>query len=177
MPNTLQAPANRGDHLLRPTRTLHLSTPDPTRFYSIGGSLSITLANQVIADAALVSSLKGVVAMVPAVVHFDNFPAKFQPMYKASTENARDAPVIDVESTAIFFHAAGVSPAVASAFTALATPNHAKFPPMYLTACEFDPLRDDAYVMKACLKEAGVPTKLNYYEGLPHYFWIFPSLP
>ncbi|KAK3112035.1 hypothetical protein LTR53_012100 [Teratosphaeriaceae sp. CCFEE 6253] len=82
--------------------------------------LSITLANQVIADAALVCSLKGVVAMVPAVVHFDNFPAKFQPMYKLPTENARDAPVIDVESTAIFFHAAGVSPADASAFTALA---------------------------------------------------------
>jgi versiconal hemiacetal acetate esterase len=31
--------------------------------------------------------------------------------------------------------------------------------------------------MKACLEEAEVLVKLDYYEGLPHYFWSVPTLP
>ena len=40
-----------------------------------------------------------------------------------------------------------------------------------------DPLRDDAFVMEHALKGAHVPTKHDYYKGLPHYFWAFATLP
>ena len=55
--------------------------------------------------------------------------------------------------------------------------NLKSFPPTYLTSCEFDPLRDDSKVIESALKEVGVPTKHDYYAGMPHYFWIFPSVP
>lgn len=48
---------------------------------------------------------------------------------------------------------------------------------MYFASCEFDPLRDDAVVLEKALKEAGVETKHDYWEGMPHYFWIFPPIP
>ena len=58
----------------------------------------------------------------------------------------------------------------------LPSENHKNFPPTYIAICEADPLRDDGKVMEECLKKAGVPVKSDYYEGLPHYFWIFPSV-
>ena len=59
----------------------------------------------------------------------------------------------------------------------LATDKHSEFPPVYMTSCEFDPLRDDAAIMELALKEAGVPVKHDYWAGFPHYFWIIPPVP
>lgn len=154
---------------------------DPNRFYAIGGSagalLAFSIANQVVNDAELKSSLKGIVAQQPACVHPENCPPEYQHMYKSYTQNAKGTPVIDGESMDQFYKAANADPKDATMFTALATENHAKFPPTYITTCEFDPLRDDGYVMESCLKKAGVPTKLDFYPGFPHYFWIFPTVP
>ena len=54
--------------------------------------------------------------------------------------------------------------------------NIAQYPPTYIATCEFDPLRDDGKVMELVLEKAGVKVKSDYYEGYPHYFWIFPSI-
>lgn len=67
-----------------------------------------------------------------------------------------------------------MDPKDSNTFTALATDNHKNYPPTYITSCEFDPLRDDAYIIEAALKKAGMPTKHNHYKSLPHYFWTFP---
>ncbi|WPH00347.1 Hypothetical protein R9X50_00317300 [Acrodontium crateriforme] len=154
---------------------------DPKKFYTIGGSagggLALAIANQVVNDPVLKDTLKGIVAMVPCTTHFDNVPAKYQSMYKSYTENAKDVPIIDKGSMETFYKYAEAKPDDASCFTILATDNHKKFPPTYFTSCEFDPLRDDAYVMEAALKEAGVATQHKHYPGLPHYFWIFPQVP
>ena len=48
---------------------------------------------------------------------------------------------------------------------------------MYVTNCEYDPLRDDTTILLEALAEKGVKTKHDYYEGFPHYFWIFPPVP
>lgn len=37
-------------------------------------------------------------------------------------------------------------------------------------------MRDDVLVFEKIAKEAGVSTKLDYYDGFPHLFWIVPGL-
>lgn len=51
-----------------------------------------------------------------------------------------------------------------------------EFPPTYITTCGKDPLRDDGTVLEMMLKDKGIKTKNDLYEGLPHYFWLFPSM-
>lgn len=154
---------------------------DPNKIYTIGGSaggaLALQITNQVLRDPKLKKTIKGIVAMVPLTCHWDNVPSKYASMYKSYEENAKDAPVIDKESMEIFYKHAGADPKDSSCFTILATDKHAEFPPTYITSCEFDPLRDDSTILEAALKEAGVPTKHDYYPGFPHYFWIFPPVP
>jgi versiconal hemiacetal acetate esterase len=41
---------------------------------------------------------------------------------------------------------------------------------------EKDCFRDDGVVLDLVLSEQGVRCKLDYYEGLPHYFHMFPQL-
>lgn len=121
--------------------------------------------------------VKGIAAVVPCTLHWDNVPSEYQSIYKSYEENKEGVPIIDKESMDIFYTHAEVDPKDSDIFTALATDNHKNFPPTYFASCEKDPLRDDAYVMEAALKKAGVPTKHDHYKGLPHYFWIIPSVP
>lgn len=51
-----------------------------------------------------------------------------------------------------------------------------KFPPCYIVTAEKDCFRDDGTVLDYRLRESGVRSKLDYYEGLPHYFHAFPQL-
>ena len=154
---------------------------DANKMYTIGGSaggaLALQIANAVLKDPSLKSSIKGIAAMVPATINPDHVPDKYKSSYKSYTENAKDVPIIDRNSMEIFYEHLGADPKDSSCYTLLATDNHKNFPPVYFTSCEFDPLRDDAYVMEAALKEAGVETKHDHYKGFPHYFWIFPSIP
>lgn len=154
---------------------------DPNKIYTIGGSagggLAFQVANQVLRDDKLKKTLKGIIALVPLTVHPDNVPEKYKSQYTAFEDNAKDVPVIDRESMEIFYKHAGADPKDSSLFTLLATDKHAEFPPTYFASCEFDPLRDDSKVMEQALKEAGVPTKHDYWPGFPHYFWIFPPVP
>ncbi|KAK5189348.1 Telomerase-binding protein [Exophiala xenobiotica] len=154
---------------------------DLSKFYSIGGSaggaLALQLANRIVKDPSKRDGIKGVAAIVPVTLHYDHVPEEYKSMFKAMQENEKDVPIIDKESMRSFYEFAGVDPQDSDIFTALATDNHKNFPPVYFVSCEKDPLRDDAYVMEAALKKAGVPTKHDTYPGLPHYFFIFPSLP
>ncbi|KIV82066.1 hypothetical protein PV11_04202 [Exophiala sideris] len=154
---------------------------DPNKFWTIGGSaggaLALQVANHIVKDPAKRGGIKGVAAIVPAALHYDHVPAEYQSIFKAYEENKEGVPIIDKESMRNFYDLTGVDPKDSDIFTALATDNHKNFPPTYFVSCEKDPLRDDATVMEAALKKAGVPTKHDYYKGLPHYFWIFPSVP
>lgn len=50
------------------------------------------------------------------------------------------------------------------------------FPPCYLVSAEKDCVRDDGICLEMLLKKNCVPTKLDFYPGLPHYFHVFPQL-
>ena len=40
-----------------------------------------------------------------------------------------------------------------------------------------DPARDSTLVLEQVYSDAGIPTKLDIYPGLPHGFWaVFPQL-
>ncbi|KAK5942473.1 hypothetical protein PMZ80_005038 [Knufia obscura] len=144
---------------------------------SAGGALALQICNAVLKNDSLKSSIKGVAAQTPVTVHYSHVPEKYKSMYKAYDENAKDVPIIDKASMDTFFEHLGADAKDASCFTLLDSDNHKNFPPVYFTSCEFDPLRDDAYVMEAALKDAGVETKHDHYKGFPHFFWIIPSIP
>lgn len=154
---------------------------DPGKFYTIGGSaggaLALQVANRLVKDPSKRDAIKGIAAIVPVALHWSHVPEEYKPMYKSYDDNKSGVPIIDQESMKIFFEHSGAKYDDPDIFVGLDAENHKNFPPTYLVACEKDPLRDDAFVMEAALKKAGVPTKLDYYEGLPHYFWIFPGLP
>lgn len=55
---------------------------------------------------------------------------------------------------------------------------HEGLPPTYVCVCGADPLRDEGLLYEKVLREdAGVPTKLSAFPGLPHGFWaIFTGM-
>lgn len=140
---------------------------------SAGGGLALMLPNKAMNEGK--NLVAGVVAMVPLTLHPDYVPSEVKPMYKAYRENGTNVPIIDKAAMDTFYDTVLSDPRDAEQFVGLSK-NHAKFPPTYIAVCEFDPLRDDGVVMEKMLKDAGVKTKLDYYKGLPHYFWIFPSI-
>ena len=148
---------------------------DRRLFYTIGGSagagLALQMANKIINRPELRDSLKGVAASNPITTHFDNVPERYRDIYNSYDENARGTPIIDKGSMEIFYEHAKVDPDDRDVFTILAEDNHKYFPPVYLVSCEYDPLRDDARAMELALKAAGVATRHDYYEGMPHFFW------
>lgn len=44
------------------------------------------------------------------------------------------------------------------------------FPPTYIVCAEKDCFRDDGKILDFRLRESGVKSKLDFYDGLPHYF-------
>lgn len=61
-------------------------------------------------------------------------------------------------------------------FSVLLSTELGSLPPTYLVAFGKDPLRDDVLVLERELKKVNVKTKLDYYEGFPHLFWVVPGL-
>ncbi|KAJ9602994.1 hypothetical protein H2200_012289 [Cladophialophora chaetospira] len=154
---------------------------DRSLFYTIGGSagagLALQMANKIVCHPELRSSLKGVAASNPITTHFDNVPEQYKEMYNSYKENAHGTPIIDKKSMEIFYKYAKVDPHDSDVFTILAEGNHKNFPPVYFVSCQYDPLRDDATIMELALQRAGIPTRHDYYKGMPHFFWAFPGLP
>ena len=55
--------------------------------------------------------------------------------------------------------------------------DHSKLPPLYYQVCGMDPWRDSGIFYTHLLSEAGVPTKLDLYPGLPHCWWsAYPQI-
>jgi versiconal hemiacetal acetate esterase len=139
---------------------------------SAGGGLALTTADQVIRAG---SQVKGIVVMVPVTAHLDSVPAEYKSEYTAYMENASGVPLIDGSTMKTFFEASAADPHDGKVFVTLSK-DLAKFPKTYIATCSKDPLRDDGKILKMMLEKEGVATKHDFYEGVPHYFWMFPGI-
>ncbi|KAJ8071148.1 hypothetical protein OCU04_001488 [Sclerotinia nivalis] len=151
---------------------------DPTQTFTIGGSaggcLALTVANDLIATGKQ-DHIKGIVALVPATAHPSSIPAAYKDHYKSYEENASGVPILDRETLNTFFEAIDADFHEERLFMTLSK-HLDKFPPTYIATCGKDPLRDDGKVLEMMLRDKGVQTKSDHYEGVPHYFWIFPGI-
>jgi len=104
-------------------------------------------------------------------------PEKYKADFTAYDQNASNVPMVDKTSMLQFFDIAGVTSETKDYFPAADLDCHGQFPPTYICTCEIDPVRDDGRVMIKSLRDAGVKTKWDHYDGLPHNFFVFPGLP
>lgn len=146
---------------------------------SAGGGLALSVTRRVVlgkSSAVPAARLAGLVLLSPVSLHPDNVPAALQSQYTAYTDLATNTAVVDTAAMRTFFGASGVSPTDPDAFAALDLPIEG-FPPTYVAVCENDVVRDDGNVVASILKSSGVSVQHKVYRGLPHCFWIFPTLP
>lgn len=80
----------------------------------------------------------------------------------------------DADTMKTFFEAVSTNYNDPSVFVTLSK-NLAKFPKTYICTCGKDPLRDDGRVLEMMLQKEEVDVKSDHYEGLPHYWWMFPG--
>lgn len=122
-------------------------------------------------------SLCGVVAVSPVTVHPENIPEKYQVMHRSYDEFGEGAPVLTRSIMSQFLQHVGATPKDVSSFMMLDDTVFSKFPPVCISTAECDPLRDDGTILVAALKDAGVSIRENVYQGMPHCFWFFNTLP
>ncbi|CAK7206199.1 hypothetical protein SEUCBS139899_008985 [Sporothrix eucalyptigena] len=155
---------------------------------SAGGGLALSVTRRIVkgeSSALSADRLAGVVALAPVTLHPDNVPAAALEAsgvsgYTSYTEFATDAAIVNRKTMNTFFDAAKAATDSEDAFpaldTALYTSSHYTYPPAYIAICENDPIRDDGKVVAGLLETGGRRVKSKIYNGLPHCFWIFPTI-
>ncbi|KAG9497480.1 hypothetical protein J7337_010341 [Fusarium musae] len=143
---------------------------------SCGGTLSLATAHRLI-ELGRAGQLKGAINMAGGTVHPANVPKHLQHLTNSMEENATDVPIIDGQTAKMINASTGLDKHVDDEWLFPLLSSHLdKFPRTYLIACGADPLRDDNVAMEHELRSKGVKVKLDMYEGLPHVFWMFPTL-
>lgn len=156
---------------------------DPSRMFAIGSSAGASLALAITRKVVLGSSalpkdtIKGVIALCPLTLHPDYVPAEYKALYTSYEENKENVPIVDKVSMMQLFENVQANPNDEQLFTALDKTFMRLFPPTYIVTTSNDILRDDGQVLLKALSSAGVTTRTDHYGGLPHCFWLFPSLP
>lgn len=147
---------------------------------SAGGGLALSTVRRVVLGKSSVpaSRLSGLVLLSPVSLHPDSVPASLAGQYTAYTELPTNTGVVDTASMHTFFSASGADKADPDAFPGLdISSTAARFPPTYVAVAANDPIRDDGNIVVSALNAAGVSVQHKIYKGLPHCFWIFPTLP
>ncbi|KAK4145923.1 Alpha/Beta hydrolase protein [Dichotomopilus funicola] len=146
---------------------------DPSKLFligaSVGGGLALSVAFKLLEapQGDQHAQLAGIVALAPITMHPEHVLAEFLPDYTAYEENA-EGPLINRAAMYVFNSLNGCD----------ARKDDVKgLPPTYISTCGADPLRDDGTVIERALTRQGVPCRLRNYEGLPHFFWIYPEIP
>ncbi|KAI0057904.1 hypothetical protein BV25DRAFT_1337355 [Artomyces pyxidatus] len=88
-----------------------------------------------------------------------------------SWEANKNADVLNVETIRFFFklyQGPGEDPEVSPALY----PSHAGLAPAHIQVCGLDPVRDEGLLYERLLREAGTPTRLDVYPGVPHSFQV-----
>ncbi len=106
-----------------------------------------------------------------------NYPVTDNRLATASMREFVDSPIWDRTSCErMWEHYLPSDPRAALPYAA---PNRAEdlsgLPPAYVSACELDPLRDEAIQYALRLQEAGSPVELHLYPKVPHAFDLVPG--
>lgn len=146
---------------------------------SAGATLALMSAREIMSGRTSVASgcLQGVVAIGPFTVHPDHVPQEYQTGYSSYIELGDTAPIISRAVMDRFFRYANLDADKSDAFILLHKDDFRQFPPVYVATASCDPLRDDGKILAAALRNAGVEVRECEYQGLPHGFWYFNSLP
>ncbi|EMD36109.1 hypothetical protein CERSUDRAFT_96334 [Gelatoporia subvermispora B] len=115
--------------------------------------------------------ITGQILGIPPVVHPDAYPEKYKSKL-LSVEEMKNSPILGKEEIYRCYNDMGSDP-LNPECSPLLYPSHAGLPPAYFQVCGLDPLRDDGLLYEELLREAGVPTKLDVYPGVPHGFHLF----
>ncbi|KAK2792380.1 hypothetical protein FQN52_003315 [Onygenales sp. PD_12] len=113
--------------------------------------------------------IRGQVLMIPCVVY-----GEFHDLEIKSYVQCENAPILSIKQTMFFTGLLDVkdpSPEDRRLSPGLATLQEAKgLPPSTFGVAGNDPLRDEGLLFAKMLSEAGVPTKVDVFRGLPHGF-------
>ncbi|KAL0576439.1 hypothetical protein V5O48_005544 [Marasmius crinis-equi] len=136
---------------------------------SAGGNLAAVLAHLARDDAFFKDKpVTGQLLHIPPVIHYDAVPEKYKSSL-LSLEQNKDAPTLGKEHL-ITMMSLYKPPPTDTRISPLLLESHKGLPAAYLQVCGLDPLRDEGLLYEKVLKEAGVPTKLDVYPGVPHGF-------
>lgn len=156
---------------------------DPNRLFTIGtsagGALALAVARKIgLGHTALPkNAVNGIVAFNPVLLHPSNVPAQYTPRHTSHNESRDNTPIIDLGALNSFFDLCNVDPDDADYFVGLDSTSHIVLPPAYIVTCGWDPVRDDGKVLAESMESHGIRVKKDHYDGLPHCFWMFPTLP
>ncbi|KAK5219450.1 hypothetical protein LTR99_010318 [Exophiala xenobiotica] len=141
---------------------------------SAGAFLSAQVAYQLMSEGDH-TTITGCVLLFAVALHWD-YNGKYKHMYTAWDENGNaGTPVFGLELAKFIWSHYDVDFSSPRHFPLLAD-DLSKFPPCYIVTAEKDCFRDDGKLLDYRLRESGVRNKLDHYEGLPHYFHVFPQL-
>ena len=140
---------------------------------SAGGNLAAVTARKAVEEGI---PLTGAWLGIPAFLDYDIVPEKYKSVYLARQQNAK-AHILNeehIEYVKKYYQYDSKS----VDFTPFAYPSPAeKMVPTFIQVCGQDPLRDDGLIYARVLQDAGIPTRLNIYPGVPHGFnGFFPQL-
>ncbi|GAA0239219.1 alpha/beta hydrolase [Cryptosporangium japonicum] len=135
---------------------------DPARVVAAGESMGANLAASAAAGLGLAAQL----LITPLTTATQNTPS----MDDSADAALLDRPTLDWFLTHFF---ADPADALDPRFALLEAPAEmlAAMPPTHVVTAERDPLRDQGELFAARLAEAGVPTTLSRYTGVPHAFF------
>ncbi|OAL33235.1 hypothetical protein AYO20_07552 [Fonsecaea nubica] len=139
---------------------------------SAGGNIAAVLA--LMARDQNEPGIIGQVLNIPVTCHPDLFPRdKYE---YGSYEQNDSASVVDAPKMHWFWeqYMPEVVPDVYA--SPLLSKSHAGLPPALIQVAGLDPLRDEGLAYAEALEHAGVPVTLKVYPGLPHGFYLVPTL-
>lgn len=148
---------------------------------SAGGNLSAALSQRWV-DEEMSPPLTGLWLSVPLVFPLaspeSHVPAELKEAHFSRVQNA-DAAFIGGGALDIIegFWKPNWSSPICSPINSDGSKKYVGLPRTYFQVCGMDPLRDDGLIYERMLRKAGVETRLDAYQGVPHaHFAFLPSL-
>ncbi|KAF9269813.1 hypothetical protein L218DRAFT_940046 [Marasmius fiardii PR-910] len=136
---------------------------------SAGGNLAAVLSWVARDDPFFKDTpLTGQLMQVPVLLHHNGVPEKYKSSLLSFEQN-KDSPLLNrerIDKFTEYYNPIPDDPRISPVLL----PSHKGLPPAVLQICGMDPLRDEGLLYEKLLKEAGVPTKLEVYPGVPHGF-------